>query len=118
MVPWAPRGNYEVLAISEKRNLKDLNSNDIDALGLGITKILKVYAKMKRNAFNFILLFGPLDEQQDYFNINFTILTRPNYNPGPGVNDTWFLPKFCYTYLIFHDPEKFAGKIRKSLAKA
>lgn len=116
LVPWAPRGNYEIQGICEKKNIDDLNSEDINSLGSGVSKILKLYAKMKRNAFNFILIFGPLDEKQGYFNINFTILTRPNYNPGPGVNDTWFLPKFCYSYLIFHEPEKFAKKIRKNFA--
>ncbi|MHA1144994.1 MAG: hypothetical protein ACTSRW_09685 [Candidatus Helarchaeota archaeon] len=113
MVPYAPRGNYEIQGICEKKNLDSLNENDITALASEIVKILKLYAKMKRNAFNFILFFGPLAENQKYFNINFSILTRPNYNPGPTVNDTWFLPKFCYSYLIFHDPEKFARKIKK-----
>jgi UDPglucose--hexose-1-phosphate uridylyltransferase len=113
LTPYAPYGLNEVQAIvPNKCNLQQLTGDDIEALMNGVLKVLQFYYDAGVRSFNGALYSGPLGEANDYFDLNFRIVSRYGYK-ARFVSDVWALQYLLGEREIYEAPEETCLKLRK-----
>lgn len=113
LTPFAPYGLNEVQAIvPNKSNLQQLTGDDIEALANGALKVLQFYYDSGVRSFNGALYSGPLDEANDYFDLNFRMVSRYGYK-ARFVSDIWALQYLLGEREIYETPEETCLKLRK-----
>ena len=113
LTPYAPYGLNEVQAIvPNKCNLQQLTTDDVEALMKGVLKVLQFYYDAGVRSFNGALYSGPLGEANDYFDLNFRIVSRYGYK-ARFVSDVWALQYLLGEREIYEAPEETCLKLRK-----
>ncbi|MHC1636300.1 MAG: hypothetical protein ACXQTS_06770 [Candidatus Methanospirareceae archaeon] len=116
---FAPMGNREIMVIfKDVCSFADIDTKQIRDFANCIVKILRAYKKMGVNSFNITTYSAPMDaeEEKKYYLLNAKIISRPNFKPF-YTNDTGFMERFHYEWVIEVLPEDVAKEMRKSFAE-
>ena len=116
MVPFAPlRGINEVQAVVKgKSNFDEISESEWIELSEGFSKILSFYHKQGYKSFNAIIVSGPLNEHNDYFDVNLIVISRPGIQKY-SFTDSWAVPYMLWDGEAVEEPESLAKKIRNYL---
>jgi hypothetical protein len=89
-----------------------LTGDDVEALMNGVLKVLQFYYDAGVRSFSGALYSGPLGEANDYFDLNFRIVSRYGYK-ARFVSDVWALQYLLGEREIYEAPEETCLKLRK-----
>jgi len=113
LVPFAPLGNREVIAVVPgAARVSALGAEQVAALADGLSRVLAWYQRESLSAFNFTLYGGPLTEADDVGHpVVLRVIARSAFKPDYRTDD-YFLQKQLGGELIFETPEAIAATLR------
>ena len=117
LVPFAPLGNREVLAVvPDAPRVSALRPEQVAALADGLSRVLAWYEGVGLSAFNFTLYGGPtVDADEVAHPVVLRVIARSAFKPDYRADD-YFLQKQLGAELIFESPEAIAATLRGRLA--
>ncbi len=109
---FAPLGFNEVRAIvSDRGTFLDLTNDDVEAIALGVSRVLSWYDASGYNSFNLAFYSGPLSGTH-YFRPNLVMMTRsalvPHYR-----SDAMYLERLHWEAAVDRHPEALAAELRE-----
>ncbi|MGA8156679.1 MAG: hypothetical protein WB822_10830 [Rhodoplanes sp.] len=109
---FAPLGFNEVRAIvSDRGTFLDLTNDDVEAIALGVSRVLSWYDASGYNSFNLAFYSGPLSGTH-YFRPNLVMMTRsalvPHYR-----SDAMYLERLHWEAAVDRPPEALAVELRE-----
>ncbi len=108
---FAPIGFNEVRAIvSNRENLLDLTEDDLNALSLGISRVLRWYESIGYNSFNLALYSGPLNISSGW-RVHLSMITRTAVLPYYR-SDAMHMERLHWEAAVDRLPEKIAADLR------
>ena len=112
LASYAPMGNNEALLIFKNAStFGELNEEQLSNFAACLIKILRCYKENGVNAFNVTTYAGSMGkEDKDCFALHARIISRPKFQPL-YTNDTGFMEKLHYAWIIETKPEDVACKI-------
>jgi len=113
IAPFAPRGHFEIIGITNSPDYISLSSNEIIDIATGISKVLKFYDTEGRSSFNMSIYSGILDNSDDkeYFLTNIHIIARSNMQRF-YMNDANYLRMLLDEPVVSTSPEKVCRRIK------
>jgi UDPglucose--hexose-1-phosphate uridylyltransferase len=112
MTPFAPIGFNEVRAVlCERATILDFSSADLQALALGISRVLAWYDSIGYNSFNLALYSGELGKN-DADRANLTMVTRTAMTPFYR-SDSMHMERLHWEAVVDRTPEDVAADIRE-----
>jgi galactose-1-phosphate uridylyltransferase len=118
LVPWAPTGGREVLAVvADREHFWQLEPKHIAALARGLSRVLAWYERESLSAFNFTIFTGPLKEPGTGYAVILRVIARSAFKPDYRTDD-YFLQKQLGGELIFASPEEMATQLRADFGAA
>lgn len=118
LMPFAPAGNREVLAVVPAlRRVAALQGEHIAALAAGLAKVLVWYEREGLSAFNFALVGGPLSDASGGHPVVLRVIARSAFRPDYRTDD-YFLQKQLGGEPMFTAPEQSAVTLRDLFAAA
>lgn len=112
LASFAPIGFSEVRAVvSGKMGIPDLLHSDIDALGKGISNVLRYYSDQNINSFNLAIYSGPLKGDARHFRVNLRIIARSSLEPWYR-SDATFFERLHWEPVSDRRPEILASELR------
>ena len=117
LVPFAPLGNREVMAVVPgAARVSALGAEQVAALADGLSRVLAWYERESLSAFNFTLYGGPLTDADDAGHpVVLRVIARSAFRPDYRTDD-YFLQKQLGGELIFETPEAIAATLRGEIA--
>jgi len=116
LVPFAPTGGREVLAVlPDREHLAQLDPDHVTALARGLSTVLAWYEANGLSSFNFTLYSAPLDGRQAGFPIVLRIVARAAFRADYRCDD-YFLQRQLGSELVLDPPERMAAELRPLFA--
>ena len=113
--PFAPIGFNEVRAVlCERPTLLDLSSADVEALAMGISRILAWYHLIGYDSFNLAMFSGELGKD-GADRVNLAMITRTAMTPFYR-SDSMHLERLHWESALDRTPEDIAADLRKYLS--
>lgn len=112
MTPFAPIGFNEVRAVLlDRTTLLQLSSGDVQALGLGISRVLAWYHSIGYDSFNVAIFSGELGKD-GADRVNLAMITRTAMTPFYR-SDSMHLERLHWESAVDRTPEDVAADLRK-----
>lgn len=112
LAAYSPMGSNEILGIHQQcGDFSELDPSDLNALGQGLSSVLRTYARLGYMSFNFSLYARRNPEPSDGFNCIIRCITRQNPYPNYRTDD-FFMQKGLQAELILKLPEVLAAEMR------
>jgi UDPglucose--hexose-1-phosphate uridylyltransferase len=108
LAPWAPLGNFEVLGISRKASVMEMEAEELCGMADGIVRVLKGYAGLGIASLNMGVFSAQGDRSRGKFSSHVRIMARP----GAGMSDRALLELYGGEVGLSTLPEDYAGAIR------
>lgn len=113
LTPYAPLGLNDVQAVvSGKSSLDQITDSSAEGLVAGILRVLGYYDEVGVRSFNTAVYSGPLGERNDFFDLNFRMVSRYGYR-ARFVSDIWAIQYLLGEREIYETPEETCLKVRK-----
>lgn len=113
LTSYAPRGNNEVLGVVPGRSsMAELGGSGIEALALGIAKILEGYGRIGVESFNMAVFSGPLSLKLTHFSLNLKLISRPGLKPY-YTSDCGFMERLHEEPVVETLPEAVAKELKE-----
>jgi galactose-1-phosphate uridylyltransferase len=109
LAPWAPSGAYEVLGVSRRASVMEMETDELQGMAEGIIKVLKGYAGLGVASVNMGVFSVAGDEGRDLFRANVRIMARP----GTGMSDRALLELYGGEVGLSTLPEDYAVVIKE-----
>jgi UDPglucose--hexose-1-phosphate uridylyltransferase len=114
VTPYAPTGFNEIWGIVKSAsNFMELETEDIQNLGEGISNILHFYSDRGCSAFNMVIHSGCLSEHSDHFWLGAKLVSRSNVRSLYLNIDSWYMPKLLWEEIVAESPEELAEAVRE-----
>lgn len=112
LTSYAPQGNNEVLGVVLGRSsIIELGGSEVEALALGVAKILEGYGRIGVESFNMAVFSGPLGLKLTHFSLNLKLISRPGLNPY-YTSDCGFMEKLHEEPVVETLPEAVAKELK------
>ena len=116
LTPFAPMGFHEVWGVvSEASDIVDLTDDDVDALGVGLSRVLQIYAGWNLASFNFALSGGGPDAAAAGWRVLLRVVSRAAPEPYYRSDATYF-ERLYGEALIDQAPEDIAAGLSAAFA--
>lgn len=109
LAPWAPFGAFEVLGVSDRPSLMEMQGDDLRGMAEGLTRILRGYANLGVTSVNMGVFSVPEGAGRDTFRASVRIMSRP----GTGTSDRALLELYGEEIGLSTLPEDYAGSLRE-----
>ncbi len=111
-LPFAPTREDEVNAVVRgKSHFLELADAHWEALGEGLSRVLRYYGAKGLSSFNFAIYSGPLGAGLPYFWMGLKIVSRTSVQPMP-VNDVWYSNNLLIDGFVTEPPEELAQGLK------
>jgi len=113
ITPFAPRGHFEIIGITNSPNFISLSDTEIIDIATGIAKVLEFYDKESRDSFNMSIYSGILGdfEDKEYFSTNIRLIARSNMQKY-YMNDANYLRMLLNEPIVSTSPEEIRNRIK------
>jgi UDPglucose--hexose-1-phosphate uridylyltransferase len=108
LAPWAPSGAFEVMGISKRASVMEMNAHELQGMAEGIVKVLQGYAVLGVASVN-MGLFSLPGSEEDAFKANVRIMARR----GTGMSDRALLELYGGEVGLSTLPEDYSGALRE-----
>ncbi len=116
LTPFAPMGFHEVWGVvSDASDIVGLAGDDVDALGEGLSRVLRVYARWNLASFNFALTGGGPDAATAGWRVLLRVVSRSAPEPYYRSDATYF-ERLYGEALIDQAPEDVAAGLSAAFA--
>jgi galactose-1-phosphate uridylyltransferase len=109
IAPWAPFGAFEVLGVSRRASVMEMEPEELRGMAEGIAKVLRGYAGLGVASVNMGVFSLPAGEGGDPFRANVRIMSRP----GTGMSDRALLELYGGEVGLSTLPEDYAGVLKE-----
>ncbi len=106
---FSPRGFVHITGMSEGDFINS-DERELEGISEGIVRILRAYAEMKFNSFNFSIFLPPIQHREGFYTV-IDVVARSNLDKYYW-NDCFFLPKLHDEGFSNLKPEEVAEKVR------
>ena len=114
LTPFAPSGFHEVWGVvGGVADVVELTETDCEALGLGLSRVLRTYQSWNLASFNFALIGGGPEARQAGHHVVLKVVSRSNPEPMYRSDATYF-ERIHGEALIDLSPEEIAAGLRGS----
>jgi len=107
LAPWAPSGAFEVLGISKRSSVMDMDAHELQGMADGIVKVLKGYASIGVASVN-MGLFSLPGGKEETFKASVRIMARM----GTGMSDRALLELYGGEVGLSALPEDYAQALK------
>ena len=111
LASYAPQANNEILGVFPKlSSISNMDERSLEALSIGISRILKGYYHLGVESLNMSLLSGPLDRGLDYYALILRMNSRPSLKEY-YTSDCGFMERIQLETVAESMPEDVARRL-------